>query len=86
MLKLTLRWSFQILKKKPVEKFCRLTTENLLFIFDIDAVCEDFDTICKRFSGHKQIKIMVEQSFMADVKTNIERTGRVDKDLDYTSL
>lgn len=77
---------FPNFEKKPVEKFCRLTTENLLFIFDIDAVCEDFDTICKRFSGHKQIKIMVEQSFMADVKTNIERTGRVDKDLDYTSL
>lgn len=72
--------------KKPVEKFCRLTTENLLFIFDVDAVCKDFDTICKQFSGHKQIKIMVEQSFMADVKTNIERAGRVDKDLDHTSV
>lgn len=72
--------------EKTVEKFCRLTTENLLFIFDIDAVCEDFDTICKRFSVHKQIKIMVEQTFMADVKTNIERAGKVDKDLDHTSL
>lgn len=37
----------------------------------------EFDTICKRFS---------EQSFMADVKTNIERAGRVDTDLDHTSL
>lgn len=72
--------------EKTVEKFWRLTTENLLFTFDVDAVCKDFDTICKRFSGHKQIKIMVEQSFMADVKTNIERAGRVDKDLDHTSL
>lgn len=77
---------FSNFEKKPVEKFCRLTTENMLFIFDVDAVCKDFDTICKRFSGHKQIKIMVEQSFMADVKTNIERTGRVDQDLDHTSL
>lgn len=85
MLKLTLRWSFKILKK-TVEKCCRLTTENLLFTFDVDAVCKDLDTICKRFSGHKQIKIMVEQSFMADLKTNIERAGRVDKDLDHTSL
>lgn len=72
--------------EKTVEKFCRLTTENLLFTFDVDAVCKDFDTISKRFSGHKQCKIMVEQSFMADVETNIERAGRVDKDLDHTSL
>lgn len=77
---------FPNFEKKTVEKFWRLTTENLLFTFDVDAVCKDFDTISKRFSGHKQIKIVVEQSFMADVKTNIERAGRVDKDLDHTSL
>lgn len=71
---------------KTVEKFCCLTTEKLLFTFDFDAVCKDFDTICKLVSGRKQYKIMVEQTFMADVKTNIERAGRVDKDLDHTSL
>lgn len=79
---------FPNFEKKTVEKFCRLTTENLLFTFDVnfDAVCKDFDTISKQFPGHKQCKIMVEQSLMADVKTNIERAGRVDKDLDHTSL
>lgn len=69
--------------EKTVEKFCRLTTENLLFSFD-------FDTICKRpmhmVFANKQHKIMMEQSFMADVKTNIERAERVDKDMDHTSL
>lgn len=45
--------------EKTVENFCRPTTENLLFTFDVDVVCKVFDTICKRFS---------EQSFMADVK------------------
>lgn len=66
--------------EKTVEKFCRLTTENLLFSFD-------FDAVCKRPIGvPNQFRIMVEHSFMADVKTNIERAERVDKELDHTSL
>lgn len=40
-------------EKKIVEKFWCFIIENLLFIFDVDVVCKDFDIIFKWFFGYK---------------------------------